>query len=91
MYRYDRAKQVGKDAWVFNYTSANNGATENPYAISKDMHQWIYDSSDYSRSDRLICKDTFTGVMAFDFMDGLMAAKIYKTNFNRQYITIHGF
>ena len=90
MYRYDRAKQVGKDAWVFNYTSANNGATENPYAISKDMHQWIYDSSDYSRSDRLICKDTFTGVMAFDFMDGLMAAKIYKTNFNRQYITIHG-
>lgn len=90
MYRYDRAKQVGKDAWVFNYTSANNGGTENPYQISKDMHQWIYDSSDYSRSDRLVCKDTFTGVMAFDFMDGLMATKIYKTNFNRKYITIHG-
>ncbi|MBQ2677506.1 MAG: hypothetical protein IJF96_01170, partial [Firmicutes bacterium] len=52
--------------------------------------QWIYDSSDYSRSDRLVCKDTFTGVMAFDYMDGLMASKIYKTNFDRQYITIHG-
>jgi len=90
MYRYDRAKEVGKDAWVFNYTSANNGSTENPYEISKDMHQWIYDSSDYSKSDRLVCKDTFTGVMAFDYMDGLMATKIYKTNFNRQYITIHG-
>lgn len=90
MYRYDRAKQVGKDAWVFNYTSANNGSSENPFVISKDMHQWIYDSSDYSKSDRLVCKDTFTGVMAFDYMDGLMATKIYKTNFNRQYITIHG-
>ena len=90
MYRYDRAKEVGKDAWVFNYTSANNGSSENPFNISKEIHQWIYNSSDYSSSDRLVCNDTFTGVMAFDYMDGLMATKIYRTNFNRQYITIHG-
>lgn len=90
MYRYNEAKKAGKDAWIFNYTSANNGSTENPFNISKDVHQWIYDSSDYSSSQRLVCEDTFTGIMAFDYMDGLMATKIYKTNFNRQYITIHG-
>lgn len=93
-YHYDQSKMQGKDAWILNYTSGSfkilfESWGKNALDLAKEIHQWLYDRSDYSQPDRLVCSDTFTGIMAFDFMDGLMAAKIYKTNFHRQYVTVH--
>ncbi len=93
--RYNDAKKAGKHAWVFNYTSSSNGSSNPPFDICKEIHQWLYDRSEYNNPDRLVCGDTFTGVMCFDFIDELMAAFIYKTNFGRntlgnKYLTIHG-
>lgn len=93
--RYNDAKKAGKHAWVFDYTSTSNGQKNPPFDICKEIHQWLYDRSEYDNSDRLVCGDTFTGVMCFDFIDELMASFIYKTNFGRtelgnKYVTIHG-
>ena len=88
--RYNDAKLEGKHAWVFNYTSCSNGSDFEPFDNAKEIHRWLYDHSDYDDPERLVCGDTFTGVMAFDFNDELMASHIYRTNFNRQYVTIHG-
>ena len=88
--RYNDAKLEGKHAWVFNYTSCSSGSDFEPFDNAKEIHRWLYDHSDYDDPERLVCGDTFTGVMAFDFNDELMASHIYKTNFRRQYVTIHG-
>ena len=88
--RYEQAKLVNKDAWVFDYTSCS-ASPQTPFKNSKEIHQWLYDRSDYRNPDRLVCSDTFTGVMAFDYVDGLLSKLVYRTNFNRQYITVRGF
>ena len=96
-YHYDQSKMIGRDAWVLNYTSASHKSDvvwENftPYDLAKEIQQWMLDrSDDYNRlSERIISSDTFTGILAFDFMDGLLSTFIYKTNFHRDYITVQG-
>ena len=88
--RYIDAKLNGKHAWVFNYTSTSSGQKHVPFDLCKEIHQWLYDRSEYDNPEKLVCGDTFTGVMAFDFIDEYMASFIYKTNFRRSYTTIHG-
>ena len=93
-YHYDESKKNGKDAWILNYTSASHKSVpyKTPFDLAKEIHQWMLDrSDDYNReSERIIRTDTFTGILAFDYVDGLLSTFIYKTNFKRDYITVHG-
>ena len=93
-YHYDQSKINSKDAWILNYTSASHKSVpyRTPFDLAKEIQQWMFDRSDeYNRvSERIVDTDTFTGILAFDFVDGLLSTFIYKTNFHRDYITVHG-
>jgi len=75
-YRRAEALKKGKHAWVFNYTNCSaNGLGYHYRGNAKEIHQWIYDN------DWIIRDDMFTGVVGIDYVDELMANKVYRTNF----------
>lgn len=75
-YRHADALERGKHAWVFNYLNCSaNGQGYHYRGNAKEIHQWIYDN------DWIIRDDMFTGVVACDYTDELLANKVYRTNF----------
>ena len=97
-YFHDEALKAGKHAYTFNYTSCSNGPAYTPHSNSKNIHQWIFDgklfrddpTSDGQLDPVPMNSNMYTGVMAFDYADELCAKKVYKTNFNKNWITIRG-
>lgn len=99
-YRRSEALSKGRFAWIFNYASCSHGK-DTPFNNAKEVHQWLYDRSylyhegagvDEKGNDTgawLLPADIRTGVMAFDFADELIASTVYRTNFNRIYVTVH--
>lgn len=75
-YRRAEALKKGKHAWVFNFLNCSaNGLGYHYRGNAKEIHQWIYDN------DWIIRDDMFTGVVGIDYVDELMANKVYRTNF----------